>query len=92
MSNHRDDYQLAASYNIPFHHISVTADTKAQAEAKLLDIVEQEEIELVVLARYMQVLSDGLCRALAGRAITSTIPSCPASRAPSPTRRRRSAA
>ena len=69
MSNHRDDYQLAASYNIPFHHISVTADTKAQAEAKLLDIVEQEEIELVVLARYMQVLSDGLCRALAGRAI-----------------------
>jgi formyltetrahydrofolate deformylase len=69
VSNHRDYYQLAASYNIPFHHIPVSAETKRQAEAKLLEIVEQEGAELVVLARYMQVLSNELCRALEGRAI-----------------------
>ena len=69
VSNHRDFYQLAASYNIPFHHIPVTPTTKAQAETKLLELMAQEEIELVVLARYMQVLSDELCRALEGRAI-----------------------
>ena len=69
VSNHRDFYQLAASHNIPFHHIPVTPDTKAQAEAKLLDIVKHEGAELVVLARYMQVLSNDLCRALAGKAI-----------------------
>jgi formyltetrahydrofolate deformylase len=69
VSNHRDFYQLAASYNIAFHHIPVTAATKAQAEARLLELVAQEEAELVVLARYMQVLSDDLCRALEGRAI-----------------------
>jgi formyltetrahydrofolate deformylase len=69
VSNHRDFYQLAASYNIPFHHIPVMADTKPQAEARLLDLVTQEQAELVVLARYMQVLSDDLCRALEGRAI-----------------------
>jgi formyltetrahydrofolate deformylase len=69
VSNHRDYYQLAASYDIPFHHIPVTAATKPQAEAKLLEIVEQEQAELVVLARYMQVLSNDLCRALEGRAI-----------------------
>jgi formyltetrahydrofolate deformylase len=69
VSNHRDYYQLAASYNIPFHHLPVTPDTKSQAEARLLDLVAQEQVELVVLARYMQVLSNDLCRALDGRAI-----------------------
>ncbi|MEO5671518.1 MAG: formyltetrahydrofolate deformylase, partial [Ramlibacter sp.] len=69
VSNHREFYQLAASYNVPFHHIPVTAATKAQAEAKQLEIVEAEGAELVVLARYMQILSDDLCRKLAGRAI-----------------------
>ncbi len=69
VSNHRDYYQLAASYDIPFHHIPVTADTKASAEAKLLDIVDAENIELVVLARYMQVLSENLCKKLEGKAI-----------------------
>ena len=69
VSNHRDFYQLAASYNIPFHHIPVTAATKAQAEARQYDIIEQESAGLVVLARYMQVLSNGLCTKLAGRAI-----------------------
>jgi formyltetrahydrofolate deformylase len=69
ISNHRDFYQLAASYNIPFHHIPVTAATKPEAEAKQLDIIRNEGAELVILARYMQVLSDTMCRALSGRAI-----------------------
>ncbi|MBI2771701.1 MAG: formyltetrahydrofolate deformylase [Burkholderiales bacterium] len=69
VSNHREFYQLAASYNVPFHHIPVTAATKAQAEAKQFEIIEAEKAELVVLARYMQILSDDLCRKLAGRAI-----------------------
>lgn len=69
VSNHRDFYQLAASYNIPFHHIPVTAATKPEAEARQLDIIRNEGAELVVLARYMQVLSDTMCRALSGRAI-----------------------
>jgi len=55
ISNHRDFYQLAASYNVPFHHIPVTAATKPQAEAKQLEIIEAEGAELVVLARYMQI-------------------------------------
>ena len=69
VSNHRDFYQLAASYNVPFHHIPVTAGTKAQAEAKQLDIINGEGAELVLLARYMQVLSHDMCGALEGRAI-----------------------
>ncbi len=69
ISNHREFYQLAASYNVPFHHLPVTATTKAQVEAKQFDIIQTEEAELVVLARYMQVLSDDLCRKLSGSAI-----------------------
>ncbi|MEG2629550.1 MAG: formyltetrahydrofolate deformylase [Comamonas sp.] len=69
ISNHRDFYQLAASYNVPFHHIPVTAATKAQAEARQFEIIEAEGAELVVLARYMQVLSNDLCTKLSGRAI-----------------------
>ena len=69
VSNHRDTYQLAASYNIPFFHLPVTSATKPAQEAKLWTIIEDEGVELVVLARYMQVLSDDLCRKLEGRAI-----------------------
>ena len=69
VSNHREFYQLAASYNVPFHHIPVTKDSKAQAEARQYEIIQTEGAELVVLARYMQILSDDLCRKLAGRAI-----------------------
>lgn len=69
ISNHREFYQLAASYNIPFHYIPVTAATKTQAEARQLEIIEAEGAELVVLARYMQVLSDNMCQKLSGRAI-----------------------
>jgi formyltetrahydrofolate deformylase len=69
VSNHRDFYRLAASYDIPFHHIPVTAATKERAEARLMEVVEAESIELVVLARYMQVLSEDVCSRLEGRAI-----------------------
>lgn len=69
VSNHRDFEGLAANYGIPFHHLPVTSDTKAAQEAKLLEIVARERVDLVVLARYMQVLSDDLCRAVDGRAI-----------------------
>ena len=69
VSNHRDFYQLAASYNVPFHHIPVTKASKAQAEQRQLEVIDGEGAELVVLARYMQVLSDGMCQRLAGRAI-----------------------
>ena len=69
VSNHRDFYQLAASYNVPFHHLPVTAASKAQVEARQMEIIESEGAELVVLARYMQILSNDLCGKLAGRAI-----------------------
>jgi formyltetrahydrofolate deformylase len=69
VSNHRDFYQLAASYDIPFHHIPVTAATKERAEDRLREVLAQDNVELVVLARYMQVLSERLCSDLSGRAI-----------------------
>ena len=69
VSNHRDLEPLVTSYGIPFHHVPVTADTKAQAEARLRDIVAEHDVDLVVLARYMQVLSDDLSRDLSGRVI-----------------------
>ena len=69
ISNHREFYQLAASYNIAFHHLPVTAATKTQVESRQLEIIEAEGAELVILARYMQILSNDLCTRLAGRVI-----------------------
>ncbi|MFE4196374.1 formyltetrahydrofolate deformylase [Paenarthrobacter sp. NPDC056912] len=69
VSNHRDLEELAEFYGIPFHHIPVTADTKAQAEAELLKLIAEHDVELTVLARYMQVLSNDLCTELNGKAI-----------------------
>ncbi len=69
VSNHRDLEGLAEFYGIPFHHIPVTPDTKPQAEAKLLELIHEHGIELTVLARYMQVLSNELCTELNGKAI-----------------------
>ena len=69
LSNHPDCEQLVASYGVPFHHVPVTPDTKADAEKRMLELVEAEGVDLVVLARYMQVLSDETCRRLAGKAI-----------------------
>jgi formyltetrahydrofolate deformylase len=72
VSNHRDFYQLAASYDIAFHHLSLGEDAagaKAAQEARVLELVDQNDIDLVVLARYMQILSPKMCERLAGRAI-----------------------
>ncbi len=69
VSNHRDFYQLAASHDIPFHHLPVTPETREKQEARLAELIEEECVDLVVLARYMQVLSEPLCEKLAGRAI-----------------------
>jgi len=69
VSNHTDFAELVGSYDIPFHHIPVTRDNKAEAEAQLLELVRAQDVELVVLARYMQVLSDDLCKQLSGRII-----------------------
>lgn len=69
VSNHLDYQELSESAGIPFHYIPVTAETKAAAEAELLQIVERYDVQLVLLARYMQVLSDQLCTKLGGRAI-----------------------
>jgi formyltetrahydrofolate deformylase len=69
VSNHTALEPLAQFYGIPFHHVPVTSTTKAAAEARLLELVAELDVELVVLARYMQILSDDLCRALAGRVI-----------------------
>jgi formyltetrahydrofolate deformylase len=69
VSNHLDCEPLARSYDVPYHHIPVTPSTKADAEARMLSLVDSLDVHLVVLARYMQVLSDDTCRALEGRAI-----------------------
>ena len=69
IANHLDLQPLAERYNLPFHHIPVTAATKVQAEARQYEVIQSEGAELVVLARYMQILSDEMCRNLAGRAI-----------------------
>ena len=73
VSNHMDFYQLAASYNIPFHHLPLATgaseDAKLAQEARVIELLDMHRIDLVVLARYMQILSPGLCEALKGRAI-----------------------
>lgn len=69
VSNHNDFAGLAASYGIPFHHLPVTPETKAEQEKQVLALVESQQIDLVVLARYMQILSQEMCEALNGRAI-----------------------
>jgi len=69
VSNHQDLRPMAEAAGLPFHHVPVTAATKPHAEARLLELVEEYRTDLVVLARYMQVLSDELCTALHGRAI-----------------------
>ncbi len=69
VSNHLDCEPLATSYGVPYHHVPVTPDTKADAEGRMLALVDEFDVDLVVLARYMQVLSDDTCRALSGKAI-----------------------
>jgi formyltetrahydrofolate deformylase len=68
-SNHDDFAALTASYGVPFHHLPVGMSNRGAQEQAILDLVEREQVDLVVLARYMQILSPRLCQALAGRAI-----------------------
>jgi formyltetrahydrofolate deformylase len=69
VSNHRELAHLAEWHAIPYHHLPVTAATKPEQERQILELVARTGTELVVLARYMQILSPELCQALAGRAI-----------------------
>ncbi len=69
MSNHADCGALVKWYGLPFYHLAVTASTKAQQEEQLLALIEKLQIDLFVLARYMQILSDDMCKALEGRVI-----------------------
>lgn len=69
VSNHMTYQKVVVNHDLPFHHIKVTKENKPQAEAQLLALVEETGTELVVLARYMQVLSDALCRKMSGRII-----------------------
>lgn len=69
VSNHPDLRALVEAEGLAFHHLPVSADTKPAQEAALLALIESLQVELVVLARYMQVLSAGLCERLAGRVI-----------------------
>lgn len=69
VSNHFVYQKVVANHDIPFHHIKVTREGKAEAEARLLALVEEGGAELIVLARYMQVLSDALCARMSGRII-----------------------
>ncbi|WFU11818.1 formyltetrahydrofolate deformylase (plasmid) [Rhizobium sp. CB3090] len=69
VSNHHNYQKLVVNHDIPFHHIAVTRANKPQAETRLMEVVEQSGAELVVLARYMQILSDALCQKMSGRII-----------------------
>ncbi|MBP7242637.1 formyltetrahydrofolate deformylase [Amaricoccus sp.] len=69
VSNHMAYQKLVANHDIPFHHVKVTRERKPQAEARLTELVEETGADLVVLARYMQVLSDGFCARMSGRII-----------------------
>lgn len=73
VSNHMDFYQLAASYNIPFHHLPLATgapeEAKLAQEARIAELMENHKVDLVVLARYMQILSPSMCERLKGKAI-----------------------
>jgi formyltetrahydrofolate deformylase len=68
-SNHEDFRDLTESYKLPFHYIPVMPETKPAAEAALLSLVDESETELIVLARYMQILSPEVCKRVEGRMI-----------------------
>jgi formyltetrahydrofolate deformylase len=69
VSNHRDVYQRVASHDVPFYHLPVTPETKSSQEARMREIIQEYDVDFVVLARYMQVLSKPFCDDFAGRII-----------------------
>jgi formyltetrahydrofolate deformylase len=69
VSNHEDMRGITEWYGLPYFHLPVTAETKADQEAAMLDIIRHQAVDLLALARYMQILSPGMCEVMAGRAI-----------------------
>lgn len=69
ISNHMDYQKVVVSHDLPFRYINVTKANKPEAEAQIMQVVEETGTELIVLARYMQILSDALCRKMSGRII-----------------------
>jgi formyltetrahydrofolate deformylase len=69
VSNHMTYQKVVVNHDLPFHQIKVTKDNKPEAEARLMALVEDSGAELIVLARYMQVLSDAICQKMSGRII-----------------------
>ena len=69
VSNHPDQKPMADFYNLPYHHLPITPETKREQEQQILDLVDSSGAELLVLARYMQILTPEMCEALAGRCI-----------------------
>ncbi|WP_045858367.1 formyltetrahydrofolate deformylase [Teredinibacter purpureus] len=69
VSNHDDMRSLSEWYDVPYHYLPVTKETKVEQEAQMLGLMTDTGAELLVLARYMQILSDNLCKQLSGRAI-----------------------
>ncbi len=69
VSNHTTWQRRVEHDGIPFHHMPITPENKAEQEAKLVEMVEDQQVDLIILARYMQVLSDKLCQKLDGRVI-----------------------
>ncbi|WP_172331548.1 formyltetrahydrofolate deformylase [Mangrovicoccus sp. HB161399] len=69
ISNHMDYQKVVVNHDIPFHHVEVTKENKPEAEAHIMRIIERSGTDLVVLARYMQILSDQMCKTMSGRII-----------------------
>ena len=69
VSNHFEYQKVVVNHDIPFHHIPVTKANKPEAEARIMEVVDQTGTDLIVLARYMQILSDQMCRQMSGKII-----------------------
>ena len=78
VSNHTTWQRRVEHEGIPFHHMPITPENKLEQEAKLIALIEEQKADLIILARYMQVLSDGACRALEGKVINIHHSSLPA--------------
>ncbi len=69
VSNHDDMREMSEWYGVPYHYLPVSSENRAEQEAQILAVMDDSDAELLVLARYMQILTDDLCTQLAGRAI-----------------------
>jgi len=69
VSNHDDMRDITEWYGLPYYHLPVTADTKAEQESQIQEVIDKQQVDVLALARYMQILSPTLCEAMAGRAI-----------------------